>query len=146
MKLGSHPAGLQFGRVTPELNGVGAMPSAELERRLVEARAVQANQVEGVYMDTRLKESSFGCIKFLLQAGRLVLPRHPALLKQLSALEFQFTDGGSMHIAVPEPAGHDDLAMGLCLAFVPLLNEARRPAPALVRTYVHDPTGGSARF
>ena len=52
-------------------------------------------------------------MKLLLQQGRLVLPRHPGLLRQLTALEFSITDSGSMRIAVPERSGHDDLVMAL---------------------------------
>jgi hypothetical protein len=52
----------------------------------------------------------------LLSQGRLALPRHPRLLAQLSALEFEERDSGTVRIEVPERAGHDDLAMALCLA------------------------------
>jgi hypothetical protein len=72
--------------------------------------------VAGVHTDARSKETAFGTLKFLMQQGRLFLPRHPVLLRQLSALEYAERDGGTIHIAVPERAGHDDLAMALCLA------------------------------
>ena len=72
--------------------------------------------IDGVHTDSRLKEDCFARVKVLLQEGRLVLPRHPSLLMQLSALEYEFSDAGVLRIAVPERAGHDDLAMALCLA------------------------------
>jgi hypothetical protein len=86
------------------------MPTQELADRLGEAR------VKGVHTDARLKEDAFGRIKALLQQGRLQLPRHPALLRQLSALEYEERDSCSLHIAVPDHVGHDDLAMALALA------------------------------
>ncbi len=63
-----------------------------------------------------MKETAFGMLKLWCQQGRLALPRHPALLAQLTALEFETTESGTVRIAVPERAGHDDLAMALCLA------------------------------
>ncbi|HUP70196.1 MAG TPA: hypothetical protein VM142_10330 [Acidimicrobiales bacterium] len=59
----------------------------------------------------RFQAGGFGRIKVLLQQGRLALPRHPALLSQLSALAFETREAGTPHISVPERAGHDDLAM-----------------------------------
>jgi hypothetical protein len=97
-------------RLASELNGVGAMPTQELARRLGTHRVV------GVHTSADSKADGFGRIKVWLQRGRLRLPRHPGLLQQLSALEFTERDSGVVHIAVPERAGHDDLAMGLCLA------------------------------
>jgi hypothetical protein len=41
---------------------------------------------------------------------------HPALLRQFSALSFEYTVAGNMRINVPQSAGHDDLAMATCLA------------------------------
>lgn len=105
----------QFSRITrlaTETNGVGAMPSQELRRlagdhigRLVEVSTTAESKAEG-----------FGRVKVLLSQGRLALPRHPRLLGQLAALEFEERESGSVRIAVPERAGHDDLAMALCLA------------------------------
>jgi hypothetical protein len=102
-------AGYRFVRVTSELNGVGAMPSQVLTERL-------GSRVAGVHTTAESKENGFGCLKLLAQQGRLRLPRHPRLLGQLAALEFETLDSGSMRIAVPERAGHGDLGMGLCLA------------------------------
>jgi hypothetical protein len=113
--------GYRFRRLASEQNGVGAMPTQELVRRL-------GSRVVGIHTDHRSKEDAFGRIKTLMQQGRFRLPRFPALLQQLSALEFTERDSGTIRIAVPERAGHDDLVMALCLAagFIPL----RPPVPA----------------
>lgn len=119
--------GFDLGRVTSELNGVGAMPTQELERRLEALRAAMTGYegwgarpmrawVEGVHTTNQLKEDAFGALRMLIQQGRLVLPNHPGLLRQLHALEFEVTETGAVRIAVPERAGHDDLAMSLALA------------------------------
>lgn len=100
--------------IASETNGVGAYPTEDLRQRLHVARA--GAHVFPVWTDVRRKQSGFGKIKALLQRGRLVLPRHPELLKQLRSLEFEQTPGGSLKISVPERAGHDDVAMALMQA------------------------------
>lgn len=97
-----------------EANGVGAMPTQELRTRLWQAGT--GAHAASVHTDARRKETAFGALKMLLQQGRLVLPRHPALLRQLAALEYETSDSGNIKISVPERAGHDDLAMGLAQA------------------------------
>ena len=100
--------------VASETNGVGAYPTEDLRKKLWQAGL--GAHVAPVWTDVRRKQSGFGKIKMLLQRGQLVLPRHPELLKQLRSLEFEQTSGGSLKIAVPERAGHDDLAMALMQA------------------------------
>jgi hypothetical protein len=102
-------SGFRLRRLLSEMNGVGAMPTQELAARL-------GWRVDGVHTDVRLKEDAFGRIKVLLQNERLVLPRHPSLLTQLHALEYEHTDTGAVKISVPERFGHDDVAMCLALA------------------------------
>lgn len=98
-----------------ETNGVGAYPTEALTQRAWERHTGML--VAKVHTDNRRKEAGFGAIKGLLQAGRLVLPRHPSLLRQLSALTFETTDSGNVRISVPEVGGqHDDLAMSLMQA------------------------------
>jgi hypothetical protein len=92
-----------------ETNGVGAAPTETLRDRLF--RQGSSTVVSSVWTDVRRKQSGFGKIKMLMQQGRLVIPREPELLRQLRALEFEQTDSGSVKIAVPARAGHDDLAM-----------------------------------
>ena len=95
-----------------EVNGVGAFPTSDLQDQLFSKHHL-GTRVAPVWTDVRRKQSGFGMIKSLLGSGRLVLPLHPELLKELRALEFEQLPGGSMRIAVPERAGHDDLAMAL---------------------------------
>lgn len=101
-----------------ETNGVGAAPTQTLRENLYTYRYLtkMMTGVAPVHTDARYKESGFSAIKVLLQQGRLILPRHPELLKQLHALEYQQMPSGSLKIAVPERAGHDDLAMALVQA------------------------------
>lgn len=107
--------GYRFEVVHSECNGVGAAPTQMLRRALVE-RGAGANVVD-VNTTASTKENCFGALKLLAQQRRLAIPREAtALLRQLSNLGFETTDGGTVRIAVPEVAGHDDLAMALCLA------------------------------
>ena len=112
----SHAAqtGHDLQRITSEMNGVGAAPTELLGERL-RGVGVQA-ELNGVHTDNRLKEALFGTIKLLLQQGRLLLPRHTTLLRQLSSLEYETTESGMVRIAVPTRLGHDDLAIALALA------------------------------
>jgi hypothetical protein len=104
----------RFVALASEANGVGAMPSEVLARRMIEAG--HGDVVATVFTTSRSKELGFGFLKLLMQDDRLRLPVHPALLRQLAALEFETLESGLVRIAVPDRAGHDDLAMALCLA------------------------------
>lgn len=99
-----------------EVNGVGAWPTDDLRQRVFASGRIGLTTVAGVWTDVRRKQSGFGMVKSLLQSGRLVLPRHPGLLSELRALEFEQLPGGSMRLAVPDRAGHDDVAMALMQA------------------------------
>lgn len=118
-RLEEHARAFAFSVVTAETNGVGQMPTQVLARRLWEATG--RDVVAPVATTARLKEDLFGFAKLLMQQGRLVLPRHPSLLKQLAALEFAQGENGLMRIAVPERAGHDDVAMSFALSLEPLM-------------------------
>jgi hypothetical protein len=112
--------------VASETNGVGAGPTQWLENRMRDGRT--GSTVAPVTTDVRRKQTGFGMIKGLLQARRLVLPRHPELLKQLRSLEFEQLPGGSLRIAVPERSGHDDVAMSFMQAVSALtIDRAVRP-------------------
>jgi len=117
-----------FVRLMSEENGVGMAPTASLGKLLWE-HGVSADVVEAVTTTARLKENGFGFVRLLLQQGRLRLPRHPELLKQLAALEYEMTESGLLRISVPERVGHDDLAMALCMAVLPLIDGEFAPEP-----------------
>lgn len=106
-------------RYVSEVNGVGQMPSQVLSNQMYKrsiATQRQHTHVAKVVTDINRKANGFGRLKVLLQQGRLVLPNHTALLQQLHALEYEQTPLGNLRIAVPEAAGHDDLAMALMQA------------------------------
>lgn len=94
-----------------ERNGVGAWPTADLERRLP-----YGHNVAAAWTDTRRKMSGYGMIRGLLEQRALVLPAHSQLLSQLRALRFEQLPNGGMRIEVPESAGHDDVADALMTA------------------------------
>ncbi|MCK0516977.1 terminase large subunit domain-containing protein [Williamsia sp. DF01-3] len=109
-------------RYVSETNGVGQFPTQALQDKLHKewygggGSLQQLTWVNGVHTDTSRKSGGFGRIKGLLQQGRLVLPRHPDLLRQLHALTFEQTESGQFKISVPDNVGHDDLAMALLQA------------------------------
>lgn len=110
--------GYKVYKFVSETNGPG-MPATQLLReRLHYNRQVVKTWtgVAAVHTSNRYKQSAFSQIKLLLQQGRLVLPRHPELLKQLHALEYEMTPSGNVRISVPERAGHDDVCMALAQA------------------------------
>jgi hypothetical protein len=55
--------GYALQRVVSEANGVGAMPSQELQARM--AAAERPGVVEAVYTDVRLKQDALGFVKLL---------------------------------------------------------------------------------
>lgn len=117
-----------FAALAAETNGVGDYPTIQLSQQLaLRGRYV----VVPVQTTAKLKQDGFGLIQLLMQQGRLELPPHPGLLRQLSALEFERTESGLMRIAVPDRVGHDDLAMALCLAVLQLGRNELPPAPVV---------------
>ncbi|OZE79277.1 hypothetical protein CH304_20105 [Rhodococcus sp. 15-649-1-2] len=113
----------QLHSIVTEVNGVGAMPSEVLKRNMyrdehskVRTKSGRWTRVIPLTTDIRFKMSAFGAIKLLLQQGRLILPNHTELLKQLHNLTYEQTDNGQLRISVPENAGHDDIAMALAFA------------------------------
>ena len=120
--------GYRLTHIAAEENGVGGMPVQELDKAL-RLRPTGATAT-GVYTDARLKENGFGFVKMLAQQNRLAFPRHPSLMRQLSALEYDTLDSGLTRISVPERSGHDDLCMSLVLAADHLMaTDSRETAP-----------------
>ena len=93
-----------------EMNGVGAMPSEELARRIGRQRVV------GVHSSQRSKEDSYSRLRALLSDRRLVLPDNIELIRQLQGLTVTPTRTGGLTIEASDPNVHDDLADALALA------------------------------
>ncbi|MFW0796565.1 terminase family protein [Gordonia sp. CPCC 205515] len=113
-RLVEHAKHLRVQRFISETNGVGAMPTQVLTDRM--RKLPGAQMVNAVTTTAARKNAGFSRIKVLLQQGRLVLPNHPDLLRQLNALTYEQTESGTLKISVPENIGHDDLAMALMQA------------------------------
>ena len=116
-----------FSTLASECNGVGQMASQVLGKAMIEAG--RGDLVLPVTTTAASKADAFGWAKVLMSQSRLVLPREPALLRQLRALEFENLPAGGMRIAVPERAGHDDVAMALCLALGAAMGSDIAPIP-----------------
>lgn len=103
--------GYNLTRIISETNGVGAMPTQVLHNTIDRQQHLQRGHtlVTPVITDNKRKASGYGAAKLLMQDGRLILPRHPELLKELHALTYEMTPSGNVKIEVPAP-GHDDLA------------------------------------
>jgi hypothetical protein len=92
-----------------EMNGVGAMPSEELARRM-------GRRVYGIHSSQRSKEDAYSRLRALLSDRRLVLPDHVELIRQLQGLTYSPTASGGLTIEASDPNVHDDLADALSLA------------------------------
>jgi hypothetical protein len=119
--------------VSPESSGVGAGPAQMLRERL--SKKIRAHRrirrEEGderhlrgltwnpVPTTAARKTEGYGWVRHLLEEGRLVLPRHPDLLRQLAALRYEIAERGLMKIEADQPAVHDDVADALMLATGP---------------------------
>lgn len=114
-RLTDHAKRLSVQRFISETNGVGQMPTQVLKRAINDLYNT-THLVSAVTTTAARKNAGFSRIKVLLQTGRLVLPKHPDLLRQLHALTYEETDSGTLKISVPENVGHDDLAMALMQA------------------------------
>lgn len=113
-----------FSSVSAETNGVGAAPTQEL-RRLVRERVERfgsgrrAHYFLPVTTTARIKTDAYGRLLGLMEQGRLVLPRHPDLLRQLAGLRFEQRERGFMSIEASHAAVHDDVADALAIALGP---------------------------
>jgi Terminase large subunit, T4likevirus-type, N-terminal len=118
-----------FRYVASETNGIGAMPSTELKRRAVQTRTNRHDAVphDWCFVNTTAatKTTGYGLILGLLERGQLVLPRDPALLRQLAGLRFEQRSRGFTHIEAEDAADHDDVADALYLATLPHRPEKR---------------------
>lgn len=113
-RLATHSKRMDVQRFISESNGVGQMPTQVLRDKII--GLTPTRYVNAVATTAARKNAGFGRLKVLLQNGRLVLPNHPDLLRQLHALTYEQTESGTLKISVPENIGHDDLAMALMQA------------------------------
>ena len=74
-----------------------------------------------------------------MQAGTLVIPRHPELMQELRCLDYEMTDAGSVRIAARE-GQHDDYPMALLNA-VTATRARPNPESTLGAMYPHSITG-----
>ena len=123
----------EWAMFSPEETGVGAGPSQELHRLLRQRTAARQRELVGfeawhdvptptanpVATTAAKKAAAYGAIRYLLEEGRLVLPRHPELLRQLAGLRFEVGDRGHLRIEAEDAAVHDDVADALMLAAGP---------------------------
>ncbi|QMU22884.1 terminase large subunit domain-containing protein [Gordonia rubripertincta] len=116
-RLIDHAKRMNVQRFISETNGVGQMPTQVLKQRMNDLPSPGGlHHVNAVATTIHRKNAGFSRMKVLLQSGRLVLPNHPDLLRQLHALTYEQTEIGTLKISVPENIGHDDLAMALMQA------------------------------
>lgn len=101
--------GFRVERIVSEENGVGAMPTEDLVRRI-------GRRVEGRHTSQKSKEDAYGRIQALLSERRLVLPDNLELLRQLRGMTVEVTASGGISINAADPNVHDDLADALSLA------------------------------
>ena len=98
-------------QMVSEMNGVGYGVTEELQARLR-----GASPVIGVHTTQRSKEEWMARLRAWLGQGRLVLPDHEELLRQLRGLSYTATESGGLTIAASNPAVHDDMVIALALA------------------------------
>jgi hypothetical protein len=123
--------------VVTEMNGVGAMPSEELARLL-------GRRVVGIHTSQRSKEDAYARLRALMMDGRIVLPDHLELLRQLQGLSYSPTQAGGLSIEASDPNVHDDLADALSLAVSAIRHDTKggqaTPEPADVE-WLTTPSG-----
>lgn len=118
--------GFDMFQVASEANGVGSGPTETLQSAFAQ-RGLRRWAARPVWTDLRRKVSAYGVVKLLVEQRRLVLPRFPPLLAQLQALEYETSDAGNVRLAVPERAGHDDLADALMQAMASVRHQGVGP-------------------
>jgi hypothetical protein len=71
------------------------------------------------------KAAGYGWLLSLLEQERLVLARHPDLLRQLAGLRYEQGERGMTRIESDAPGLHDDVADALMLATAPFSRDGR---------------------
>lgn len=117
------PSRYSVRKLVTEMNGVGAMPSEELIRRL-------GRRVVGIHSSQRSKEDAYSRLRALLSDRRLVLPDSLELMRQLQGLTYAPTRSGGLTIEAGDPNVHDDLADALSLAVSAIPLDTRGGVPS----------------
>ena len=98
-------------KLISEVNGIGDMPSQTLEKEGI--------KVEGLFTTAQNKVNGYGRMKILMQAKRLLIPREPELIKQLTNLRYTISESGaSMSIAHSKQYPKDDYCDALMFALL----------------------------
>jgi hypothetical protein len=105
----AEPSGFSVRALVTETNGVGAMPSEELRRRL-------GRRVIPTHSSQRSKEDYYSRLRALLSDRRIVLPDSLELTRQLAGITYSASPSGGIHISAADESTHDDLADALTLA------------------------------
>jgi Terminase large subunit, T4likevirus-type, N-terminal len=112
-----------YAYVSPECNGIGAMPASELRRRGEQLRGHRGDRQKKIwnYVSTTNagKTAGYGLILALLEREALILPRHPDLLRQLAGLQLTQGERGFSFIEAENNAVKDDVADALMLCALP---------------------------
>ena len=90
--------------------------------------------VEPVTFSLQGKVELYSRLKAALEADRLVLPQHAALLRELSTFEYRISTSGNLLLHAVE-GGHDDYPDSLALAARTLTRERGRPG---IVVFPHD--------
>src|SRR5439155_2932242 len=86
--------------------------------------------VEPVTFSLQGKVELYSRLKAALEADRLVLPQHAALLRELSTFEYRISTSGNLLLHAVE-GGHDDFPDSLALAARTLTRERGKAGPVL---------------
>src|SRR5207253_102723 len=86
--------------------------SAHAVNDLLRAKSIP---VEPVSFSLQGKVELYGRLKATLEADRLVLPQHAALLRELSTFEYRISTSGNLLLHA-SAGGHDDFPDSLALA------------------------------
>lgn len=102
-------------KIVSEMNAIGDMPTQSLEGAGL--------AVEGVYTTAQSKVNGYGRMKVLMQAKRLLIPREPELIKQLTNLRYTISEtGASFNISHSKQYPKDDYTDALMFALLACQN------------------------
>ena len=103
-----------------EPNGVGAMPSQELYRKV--RRRVPVGPVGWQIEHTTAARKLAGCslLRWLMDRRQIVLPRDPDLLRQFAGMRLDSSGHGTPSLQAEDPAVHDDRVDSAWMTTMPM--------------------------